>query len=181
MEYHIFESMIHPIRMRIIQEVLKKKEATVKDISDVLSDIPPASLYRHMKRLVAENILEVAAENKVRGTLEKVYRIKQNPYEEMAKIMETNQPVAIINVFYHFIMSMLSDFQNYFASEDVHPEVDGVGFSMAPLYISRDELIEMATAIREIILKYVNNKPAEDRNLIKLSIISIPDMDQKDG
>jgi hypothetical protein len=34
MEYKIFESMIHPIRMRIIQEVLRKKETTVKDISE---------------------------------------------------------------------------------------------------------------------------------------------------
>lgn len=181
MEYKIFESMIHPIRMRIIQEVLRKKETTVKDISDTLSDIPPASLYRHMNRLVADNILEVAAEHKVRGTLEKVYRIKLNPYEELAKINETRQTTAILNIFYQFVMSMLSDFECYFSSENVQPEADGVGFSTAPLYLNRNELIEMLSAIRETVFRYVNNKPDDDRKLIKLSIISIPGTDQKDG
>jgi DNA-binding PadR family transcriptional regulator len=174
MEFKIFESMVHPIRMKIIQEVIKRKTATVKDIADSLSDVPPASLYRQINKLVSDNVLEISAENKVRGTLEKVYRIKFNPYEELNRLTEEPNPEQILNLFYNFSMTLLADFQSYISKENVNPEKDGVGFRSYPLYLTDGELAEMLAEMREPIIKRIENKPSPERKLRKLSTVITP-------
>ncbi|KTD86357.1 hypothetical protein [Paenibacillus etheri] len=38
-----------------------------------LEDIPQATMYRHLNKLLKARILHVVEENKIRGTVEKVY------------------------------------------------------------------------------------------------------------
>ena len=81
MEFKI-NTILHPVRMRIMQSLLGGKELTAQEISKRVSDVPQASLYRHLNRLLEAEVLEVVEENKVRGTMEKVYALS-NQLETM--------------------------------------------------------------------------------------------------
>ena len=81
MEFKI-NTILHPVRMRIMQSLLGGKELTAQEISNRVSDVPQASLYRHLNSLLEAEVLEVVEENKVRGTMEKVYALS-NQLETM--------------------------------------------------------------------------------------------------
>lgn len=177
MDFKTFESMIHPIRMRILQEVIQKETATVKDLSEALNDVPPASLYRHINRLVQDDILEVAAENRIRGTLEKVYRIHLNPIEELNETVASWTPVKMMNLFYHFTMSLMSDYSRYISHPSADPMKDGAGFRSVGLYLTDDELTKLSLAFNTALMEFAANQPAPGRRLRKLSTIMVPVVD----
>ena len=77
----IAEVLMNPVRQRIFQYLLVHRTATVKEIKKALPDIPSASLYRHVKILTDSSVLLIAEENRIRGTVECVYRLNKDALE----------------------------------------------------------------------------------------------------
>ena len=75
----ITKIIMNPTRMRIIQQLSLTPEATTAELGRRLSDVPVATLYRHMKILEEAGFLEVIQENRVRGAVEKVYKLNPQP------------------------------------------------------------------------------------------------------
>ena len=71
------EIVMNPVRQRIFQYLLVHETGTVKEIRKALPDVPSASLYRHMKILTEHGILTVIGENRIRGTVESIYQLRQ--------------------------------------------------------------------------------------------------------
>ena len=53
------EIVMNPVRQRIFQYFLIHETGTVKEVKRSLSDVPGASLYRHMKILTDNSILMI--------------------------------------------------------------------------------------------------------------------------
>jgi len=70
--------MLHPVRMRIIQTLIGDRKLTVQQISELLPEVPQATMYRHLNKLLEGEILKIVGENQIRGTLEKVYSLTDN-------------------------------------------------------------------------------------------------------
>lgn len=174
MKYGKFESMMHPVRIKIIAAINQKREATTQEIAKICTDIPPATLYRHINRLYKDGILEVVSENNINGIMEKVYCIKDNPYDEASHIGKSNDPEQIMNLFVNFTLTMLSDFQNYTSRKEINLAEDGVGFKSSLLYLSDEELIEMAEDLWKCIEKMAYNAPSKERKLRRFSTIFVP-------
>jgi hypothetical protein len=68
--------LLHPVRLRLIQAFLGDRALTTADLRDELPDVPPASLYRHIARLVDAAVLSVVSERRVRGALERTYVLR---------------------------------------------------------------------------------------------------------
>lgn len=172
MNNEAIKSMMNPIRMRIIQEISLKRTATTKEIAEICGDIPQASLYRHLNTLLKNGILEVVSENKVRGILEKVYAIKVNPSEEINKRVSDLTKEELSALFSQFIISLLSDFDQYLSAEEKIDVVkDMIGFRSYALYLSDAEFIEMTGEINNIIIKRIDNKASNDRSIRKFSTV----------
>lgn len=77
----IAEIVMNPVRQRIFQYFLIHETGTVKEVRKVLSDVPGASLYRYMKILTDSSILTVVGENRIRGTVESVYKLNKKAME----------------------------------------------------------------------------------------------------
>ena len=92
------EIVMNPVRQRIFQYFLLHETGTVKEIRKALPDIPSASLYRHIKILADSSILMVVGENRIRGTVESVYRLNK---DTMATEDETGNAVqmSLQNIF----------------------------------------------------------------------------------
>lgn len=70
------EIVMNPVRQRIFQYFLLHKTGTVKEIRKALPDVPSASLYRHIKKILTDStILMVVGENRIRGTVKSVYQL----------------------------------------------------------------------------------------------------------
>src|SRR5262249_24220554 len=59
--------LLHPVRLRILQTFLGDRTLTTSDLQAELPDVPPASLYRHVARLVGAGVLVVVDERRGPG------------------------------------------------------------------------------------------------------------------
>jgi predicted transcriptional regulator len=65
-----FETIIHPVRLRIIR-LLQNDPMTTVEIGNRLSDIPQATLYRNIDKLIKTGFIKITEEKKVRGAIER--------------------------------------------------------------------------------------------------------------
>ncbi len=68
--------IMNPIRMRIIQTLVTKKELSTQEISEYLPDVPQATLYRHLHTLVHAHIIKTVHELKKKRDHGKNLRLK---------------------------------------------------------------------------------------------------------
>ena len=68
--------LMNPISNRILLFISKQKEATTLEVVNAIKDVSRATLYRYMKEMVEKNILEIVREEKVKGQIQKVYKVK---------------------------------------------------------------------------------------------------------
>lgn len=165
--------------MRIFQYLQLNKQATTSEISQELSNVPIASLYRHINKMVTDGILEIITENKIRGVYEKVYKIAQNPLEAIEKDVENKDRDALYNACYQFSVSLLSDFAAYLKNDEIDLHEDRVGFRSFPMNLSGQESDAFIGELYEVIQKYSQLKANEERPLRKFSFTFMP-LDEKE-
>lgn len=66
--------VLHPIRMRVVL-ALGSGELTTREIQAWMPDVPQATLYRAINRLLEAKRIEVAQHRKRGGATERVYRL----------------------------------------------------------------------------------------------------------
>lgn len=172
--------ILHPVRMRIVLTMVGRTDAmTVQDMAGLLPDIPPATLYRHVKKLQQGGILVAADERPVRGAVEISYRLPvanaQLTMEDFAAT--TNEDHA--RYFLTFLMGLLRNFETYLthhARVGVQDFVrDGVGYRQVPLHLSDEEFEAFRTELQSVFLKFIGNQPSPERRRRLFSSIVMPD------
>ena len=53
------ELIFHPVRLRVIVALARSTPMTAQQLAEVLGDVPPATLYRHLNKLLVGGILRV--------------------------------------------------------------------------------------------------------------------------
>lgn len=166
--------MVHPIRMRIMQVIIQNERATTKEIAQACTDIPQATLYRNLAKLVKDHVIYIESENQIRGVREKVYAIKQNPYHEIEAIVANNDSTQLLNLFYQFSLSLLHDFQNYQQAEDFDLQQDVVGFRSYLLDLDEAEADDFMSELHSVIAKYSDKPALPKRRKRKFSTVFVP-------
>ena len=162
--------IMNPVRMRIVQYLLLHDTGTAAQIGDDLSDIPKASLYRHLKVLENANLILIVQENKKRGTLEKVYEInKLNP---LGNQKPDNKDIE--QLVQGMLLSIMGEFQRYFQNKDAAPEKDLISLSSSTRLLSDEEFKEFFQKIGAVYNEVLNNKPDGSRKSRRITIISSP-------
>ncbi|WP_026825975.1 MULTISPECIES: helix-turn-helix domain-containing protein [Exiguobacterium] len=174
MDQDVLKSLLNPIRMKIFQHVLMNEGVTTADLAKVLPDVPQASLYRHINKMVQDEILSVVSENKVRGVYEKVYAIQNNPLTSINKIVEKEDREQLYMVCYTFTMSLLMDFGNYLKRDSIDLQKDKVGFRSIPLYLSDSESDRFLKGLYDLLESMLEHEPSEERTLRKFSYAVMP-------
>lgn len=173
MDSKVLQGLLNPVRMKILQVAMSKERFTSKEIKEILTDIPQASLYRHINKMVQDQILEVCEENKIRGTVERVMRIKNNPMEQIEQAVATNDTEQLKEIFNTFAISLMMDFNNYMDKPYDLVE-DRVGFRYMPLYLSQEECDQFMGEVRSSLSKILDNQPNQERQLRKFSYVFMP-------
>ena len=160
---------MNPIRQRIFQYFLLHETGTVKELKKALSDIPNASLYRHIKILADHSILIVVGENRIRGTVESVYRLNK---DALATEDESGNAVQMS------LLSICASFARYFAGGNADPKRDMLLLTNCTLLLTDEEFSGFLSEINEIALRYMKVETTEGSKTRQITLISAPTNEQ---
>jgi len=169
--------VLHPIRMRIITELMRQ-EMSPQQLAKQLPDIAQATLYRHINTLAENNILEIVSETQIRGTVEKVYRTATNAGRLSQDDIQNMSDEEHVRYFTTFAASLIGDFIRFVenASQNDPDVLSGnMSYSKAIFHLSEDEAAELKKTITDAFQKAYQNPPSPDRKPYIVSLISIPD------
>ncbi len=166
--------LLHPVRLRLVQAFLGDRTLTTADLRSRLPDVPLATLYRQVALLAEAGILVVAAERKVRGTVERSYRLdvgaaSVGPDEAAAATVEQHR-----RAFVTFVAALLADFDRYLARADVDLGRDGVGYRQAGMWLTDEEFAALVDDLRTVLRPRMANQPDGDRRRRVVSTILMP-------
>lgn len=168
------DCITNPVKCRLLLEIHSRGRATAKHLADTYSDIPQATLYRHLKKMLSDGILQVVEETQVRGTVEKTYSLAYDINRKMETMVEENSGELYMQYFMQYILGFAKKFQEYCQSPDINIKKDMTGFSLSPLYLSDDELTALVESISQLISAAKNKEPGPKRKLRTIGVIISP-------
>jgi hypothetical protein len=168
------ELLLHPVRLRIVQAFLGDRALTTTELRAELPDVPPASLYRQVARLVDRDVLSVVAERRVRGALERTYILRASAArisaDQVAKMSVDEHRQA----FLAFVAGLIGDAERYLAREDVDPLRDGASYNLAGMWLTDVELMEFGRELYTVVQPRLANGPAPGRTRHILATVLLP-------
>jgi DNA-binding HxlR family transcriptional regulator len=172
MKNNIIKAMMHPIRIKIIQELGVKKQATTKELQSSCGDCAQATLYRHIKDLLKYEIIVVDSENYINGIIEKVYKLNDDLNKMILGDPKKLTKDDYLRMFTQFLLSVLTDFNNYFEQDEPMKGIQSnIGFTSTALYLSDEEMMELMQEVSIAFQKRIEYKQEEKRKLRKISQI----------
>ncbi|NMR28663.1 helix-turn-helix domain-containing protein [Crystallibacter degradans] len=170
--------VLHPVRLRICQTLLGGRSLTTAGMAAQLPDVPPATLYRHIRTLAEAGVLAVVEERQVRGTTERTYALDLAATELSADALASMSPEDHRKAFMGFAAGLLALFDRYIDGALDRGKVDlvrdGVGYRQTALWLTDAEFEEFAGEMRDVVQKYSANTPGKGRKRRALSTIVIP-------
>ena len=161
----LIKVLSNPVRIRVMQYLQTHGEATTKQISEAISDVPAPTLYRHINTLLKEEVLLVKEERKVRGSLERLLVIN---LEKMSSASDSN----ISDSAYQFLMELYMKFHKYSCKDNADPQKDRLSLRTCVLNLTDDSFDNFMRDIASVIGKYQGAE--ENGKLRSVSFISAP-------
>jgi DNA-binding transcriptional ArsR family regulator len=168
------ELLAHPVRLRIVHALRGGRTLTTAELGARLPDVSKAMVYRHVDLLATAGILEVAQERRVRGAVERHYRLRPDRAAIPAEAGAALSAEDHWRVFSTALAVLTAEFRAYLDREDADPARDLVGYRQHAVWLSPAELEEMIAGLRAVILPRLANEQAPDRGRYLLSPILFP-------
>jgi DNA-binding transcriptional ArsR family regulator len=168
------ELLGHPVRLRVVHALRGGRVLTTAELGASIPDVSKATLYRHVEVLAEGGVLEVAEERRVRGAVERLYRLRA----DRASIDPAT--IASLTADDHrrgFALAMavlVAEFNLYLDHEQADPVEDLVGYRQHAVWLSPEELAALIEGMRAAILPVLSNEATEDRTRYLLSPILFP-------
>jgi hypothetical protein len=166
--------LLHPVRLRIVEAFLGDRALTTSALSAELADVPPASLYRHVARLVEAGVLAIVAERRVRGALERTYVLRLSAAAIGLDEVEAMSADDHRHAFMAFVAGLLGDFDRYLAQGDIDLLRDGVSYRMAGLWVDDAEYAELLRELTRVLQPRLANPPRPGRKRRILGSVLMP-------
>ncbi|MER6937697.1 helix-turn-helix domain-containing protein [Nocardioides sp. NPDC127514] len=166
---NISEVVAHPVRLRVLQAV-GGRDLTTAQLRDLLTDVPQATLYRHIATLVEAGFLAVASERRVRGTVERTYTLGERMAHVEKAELATLSDEQIQAGFLAFIGELLRTFEGSLALGEVTRS--HLGFGTGALYVDEEDLVRIQQGFNDLIAPYVGETTGKQR--VMLSTVLLP-------
>jgi hypothetical protein len=166
--------ILHPVRLRIVRAFLGGRPLTTSALADELADVPPASLARPVARLADAAVLQGVAARRVRGALERTYVLHVAAANIGADELAVMSADEHRQMFITFVAGLVGDFDSYLAGGDIDLIRDKVRYRLADLWLTDDELHEMAAEITAVIVPRLKNTPGPGRSRRVLRTFLLP-------
>ena len=108
----LMDCITNPVKCKLLLEIHSQGKATAKQLADIYTDIPQATLYRHLKKMLSDGILQVVEETQVRGTVEKTYSLAHNLISDIETIVEKNSGELYMQYSCNISLGLQNSFRN---------------------------------------------------------------------
>jgi DNA-binding transcriptional ArsR family regulator len=166
--------LLHPVRLRILQTFLGDRTLTTSDLQAELPDIPPASLYRHVAKLVDAGVLAVVNERRVRGALERTYALRTSEATVEPEELANLSPDEHREMFMVFVAGLLREFDRYLERGEIDLIRDGVSYGLSGMWLSTAEARKLAKDLNDVLLPLAANTPRRGRKRWYFGSIVLP-------
>jgi hypothetical protein len=165
--------LLHPVRLRIVKAFLGDRALTTSQLAAELPDVPPGSLYRHVARLVRAGVLQVVAERRVRGAVERTYTLRPvaaqiQPGEARAMSRDEHS-----QAFLAYVAGMLADVDSYLATNPPNPAAEA-GYRAGALWLTDDEFASLLHDLSQVFQPRLANPPGEGRRRRLMYTVYLP-------
>ncbi|MFC8597069.1 helix-turn-helix domain-containing protein [Isoptericola sp. NPDC057191] len=156
--------IVHPVRLRIAGALSGRRELTTAQLHRALPDVSQATLYRQVAILLDSGLLEVTSERRVRGAVERTYRL----VPDRAAVTPAAARTATVDdhraAFGVAMAALLAEFGAYVDHPDADPAADLVGYRQHAVWLSPREVEQLITRLRDAITPALTGgpEPAED-------------------
>jgi DNA-binding transcriptional ArsR family regulator len=170
------EALLSPVRLRIIHAVRDGGPFTTTTLCDRLPDVSKATMYRQVAVLADAGILEIESEERVRGAVERTYRL------QAARTPMDPEAIAAMTIADHHqlftaaVGALLAEFTAYLGREGVDPTADSVSYRQFSLWLTEDEKASLIHNVTEALRPLMTNPASADRRPHLLSTILFPTM-----
>lgn len=168
------ELLLHPVRLRIVHALSGGRTLTTTQLAARMTDVSKVTVYRHVALLAEGGFLEVDGEQRVRGAVERRYRLRPGrpvigPEAAASMSLEDHR-----RGFAAAMAVLIAEFNAYLDREGSDPIADAVGYRQGTFWLSPDELAELAGEMLGVLQSRLGNQPAPDRRPYLLSAILFP-------
>jgi DNA-binding transcriptional ArsR family regulator len=166
--------LLHPVRLRILQTFLGDRALTTSELRAELPDVPPASLYRHVAKLVDAGVLSVVNERRVRGALERTYTLQTSeatvkPHELAGLSADEHR-----RMFMTFLAGLIRDFDRYLERGDIDLIRDGISYRLTGMWLSKAEAKKLTHDLNNVLQPVAGNTPKRGRKRWYFGSIVLP-------
>ena len=171
------EILMHPVRIKICQALLRHKEQglTPLEMVKILKDVPQATLYRHIQILVDAGIISVIQEKKVKSVSEKYYVINENEIKINGEEWSQVSIEEKLNYISYYQLLLMTQYKNYLEKLDEESsKEDQSTFSVVELKIDENQFIQFQKELNELMTKYfdaTNSDPDAPARTVAITII----------
>lgn len=163
----IYDIMLNPARMRIIQAFDSYNSTTANEICEIISDIPRTTLYRHINILIEADVITVTDERKVRGSVERTLSLNIDELSKQSAMDNIPQQA------FRFFMVTYAKFKNYFSMDNSVPGTNTIFFNSTVMMMDDLEFDQFLSELQALFVKY--RFDARDGRVPRdISIISSP-------
>jgi DNA-binding transcriptional ArsR family regulator len=176
------ELLLHPVRMRIVHALSGStsgdrsggRTRTTAELCARLPDVPKTTVYRHVGLLAEGGVLEVAEEHRVRGAVERHYRLRRDRTAIGTDDAATMSLDDHRQGFAAAMAALLAEFNTYLARPGADPLADDVGYRQGIVWLNPTERAELIAAVLAALRALAGNGPDGDRVPYLMSAIFFP-------
>ena len=170
--------LLHPVRLRIVKAFLGDRALTTTQLAAELDDVPAGSLYRHIALLTKAGVLQVVAERRIRGAVERTYTLRlyaaQIQPGEMAAMTTDEHAQAFMG----YVAGLLADFDRYLAAGVPDPVRDGAAYRVTAMWLTEAEFVDFLRDLQKLAQPRLANAPGKGRRRRMLYSVLLPAPDQ---
>ncbi|MFF2139510.1 helix-turn-helix domain-containing protein [Streptomyces sp. NPDC058193] len=166
--------LLHPVRMRIVHAMHDGRTRTTTELCALLPDVSKATVYRHVGLLADGGLLAVEEEQRVRGAVERRYRLLRDRAVIDAAAAASLSPEDYRRAFAVAMATLTAEFNAYVDGDGADPSADLVGFRQHALWLDPDELQQLMAELRAVIVPRLAHGPTPERTRHLLSPVIFP-------
>ncbi|WP_043268680.1 helix-turn-helix domain-containing protein [Streptomyces sp. CT34] len=171
------ELLLHPVRLRIVHAVFDERPFATTELCELLPDVSKATIYRQVGLLAEGGLLEVVSEERIRGTVERHYRLRRARAVIDAEVTAEMSLEDHRRGFTAVVASVLAEFDLYVGRADTDPAADKAAYLQSSLWLSDAEKAELIDEVAASLRSRFANAPAPERKRHLLTAILFPTED----
>jgi hypothetical protein len=164
----------HPVRLRILMTIAGR-QLSAQQIAELLPDIPTATLYLHIHKLVEAQILALVQEIPKRGAVEKVYALPEKAAELSNAELASASLEDRWRYFAIFLSALSFSFRAYLEGDSTLSNPEAALSKAFPLFLTPAEREQFRQELQALIERYKAYPATSERERHLLATILIPD------